>query len=391
MGRTKASRAPVWLESLGEWTWPGQGGTAAVEALPPPWVPAFPPRREAVAPALRPGVPAPVRRRRARIRGAITGVLLLALLAVSTTLALHRQVAVERFLGLPVAHAVPRPARAAAGTISTPAPAQPLPVVKNLSTDAAGSSIDEANFASVALPGHTGSFLAYLPAGYASTYAHYPVIYMLTGDDQSDEAFLQIGLQEQLDRLIASHAIPPLIAVMIQGGPGANLWRNQGALRYESYILEVQELVDRTLPTIPARDERAIVGDSMGGYGSMNVALSNPYRFGTVESWLSFFNGLGPTLAADRPVIQRLGLHAFIYGGAQDHVANPGEDAPFAASLRAAGADAHSAIYPGEHDLQTLQEHLTSMLVFAGRSLRAGQSATARRAPAGAAGPNSAG
>ena len=44
----------------------------------------------------------------------------------------------------------------------------------------------------------------------------------------------------------------------------------------------------------------------MGGYGAMNVALSNPYRFGVVESWLGFFNGLEGNLRADRPVISRL-------------------------------------------------------------------------------------
>ncbi|MHB8243407.1 MAG: hypothetical protein ACYDHN_15640, partial [Solirubrobacteraceae bacterium] len=44
----KPSRTHVWLDSLGEWSWPGQGGAAA-EALPPPWVPAFPPRLEPVA------------------------------------------------------------------------------------------------------------------------------------------------------------------------------------------------------------------------------------------------------------------------------------------------------------------------------------------------------
>ena len=171
--------------------------------------------------------------------------------------------------------------------------------------------------------------------------------------------------------MIARHAIAPVIAVMIQGGPGSNNWRNRGTRHYESYILEMQELIDRTLPTVPARNARAVMGDSMGGYGAMNVALANPYRFGVVESWLSFFNGLEGALRADRPVFSRLGLHAFVYGGESDHVANPEEDAPFAAALRAAGADAKSAIYPGEHNLETLQAHLSSMLVFAGHSLSA--------------------
>jgi S-formylglutathione hydrolase FrmB len=195
------------------------------------------------------------------------------------------------------------------------------------------------------------------------------VLYMLTGNDQSNTAFLQIGLQGELDRLISHHAIPPVIAVMIQGGPGSNNWRNQGTARYEGYVLEVQQLIDRTLPTLATRNARAVVGDSMGGYGAMNVALANPYRFGVVESWLSFFNGLEGDLHADRPIIARLGLHAFIYGGEEDHIANPDEDAPFAAALRGAGADAKSAVYPGEHNLETIEAHLASMLTFAGRSL----------------------
>ena len=92
-----------------------------------------------------------------------------------------------------------------------------------------------------------------------------------------------------------------MIAVMIQGGPGANNWRNLGGPHYESYVLEVQELIDRMLPTIAARGARAIAGDSMGGYGAMNVALGNPHASRVVESWLGFFNGLEAELRADRP------------------------------------------------------------------------------------------
>src|ERR1700720_2389425 len=51
-----ASRTQVWLQGLGDWSWRGQGG-AAFEYLPPPWVPAFPPRREAAAGAR--ALPAP--------------------------------------------------------------------------------------------------------------------------------------------------------------------------------------------------------------------------------------------------------------------------------------------------------------------------------------------
>jgi enterochelin esterase-like enzyme len=359
---TKTSRAQVWMESLGEWSWPGVRAEAAVEALPPSWVPAFPPRLEpatagaALPPAHRSG--------RVRAHRLITGTLLCAIAAVCATLALHGQLTVEHLIGIRTAGTAARQNATAINEGAT----QPALTLKAVSEDAAGSSIETASYPSAALSG-TGSLLTYLPPGYASTTSHYPVMYMLTGNDQSDEAFLQIGVQSTLDRLIDQHKIAPLIAVMIQGGPGSNNWRNQGQAHYESYVLEVQQLIDRTLPTVPTRGARAIVGDSMGGYGAMNVALANPYRFGTVESWLSFFNGLSGDLHADRPIFKQLGLHAFVYGGEEDHIANPEEDAPFAAALRSAGADAKSAVYPGEHNLETLEAHLSSMLTFAGRSL----------------------
>jgi S-formylglutathione hydrolase FrmB len=201
------------------------------------------------------------------------------------------------------------------------------------------------------------------------------VLYLLHGKSQPASAFLEIGLQEMLDRLIAQHVVPPLIAVMVQGGRGADNWRDLGPQRYESYVIEVQELVDRTLPTLPDRGERAIAGDSMGGYGAMHIALDFPHRFAVVESWLGFFNGLQGELRADRPLLARAGLHAFLYGGASDDIADPSENAPFAAALRADGASARSAVYPGGHSLETLHAHLGSMLAFAGRALSQGAAA----------------
>jgi enterochelin esterase-like enzyme len=348
---TKASRTQLWMESLGDWSWPGQGGVA-LEA--PPWVPAFPPRRD---PAVVRPVPAHTRRR-GLARLWLLGVLLSALGAVCVALVLHVRLPLQSHA--PVLAARPQPG------VSV----QPLPTLRLGREDAAGSRVAASSYPSVAL-GHRGSFLVYLPPGYkgASTSARYPVLYLLHGNDQPASTFLQMGLQGELDRLIARHTIPPLIAVMIQGGSGANNWRNIGSMHYESYVLEVQELVDRMLPTIPERGARAIAGDSMGGYGAMNLTLGNPYRFGVVESWLGFFNGLGGQLDLDRPVIAKLGLHAFIYGGASDDIANPSEDAPFAAALRGAGAEAKSAIYPGEHTVETLQAHLRRMLTFAGQSM----------------------
>lgn len=353
------------MESLGDWSWPGVGGAAA-EVLPPSWVPAMPPRAEAARAASRRGQ---AELPRSRARRLLLGALLSALATVLSVLALSGPASIEGLLGHTAAVAPVAVARIApAALVARPAP---LPHPRIVSRDSAGSVIELASYPSPMLTGR-GSFHVYLPPGYAPDAQRYPVLYLLHGNNQQATAFLQVGLQGELDRLIARHAIPPLIAVMIQGGGGANNWRDWGRHRYESYVLEVQTLTDRLYSTIAGREGRAIAGDSMGGYGAMNVALGNPYRFGVVESWLGFFDGLQGQLRADRQIISRLGLHAFVYGAASDHIASPHENAPFAAALRSVGANAGSAVYPGEHSLQTVEAHLGSMLAFAGGSLAQG-------------------
>jgi len=346
----RTPRTAEWLESLGEWSWPGRQ-LAAVEVLPPAWVPVHPP---APSRASAEALPAPWR----RARRVTIAILLCALVAVGGALALQRRLVLGSPGALPARAVAERTAPALLAT------ARLIPVNR----DHAGSKVEQAGYSSVALH-HRGSFYVYLPPGYAPAKVRYPVLYLLHGNSQSAGAFLEIGLQGELDALISNHTIKPLIAVMIQGGPGANNWRNLGDLHYESYVLEVQELIDRTLATIPARGARAIAGLSMGGYGAMELTLNNPYRFGVVESWLGFFDGLEGQLRIDSHAISTLGLHAFLYGGQSDRIANPAENAPFAAGLRAAGAEATAAVYPGGHSLETVAAHLSQMLTFAGDSL----------------------
>jgi enterochelin esterase-like enzyme len=358
---TNASRTQLWLESLGEWSWPGQGVGAEALPLPPAWVPALPPT---LAPAGA-GSPftAPARRQsRATPRRILIVALLSALLAVCVALAMKGPLTLDRLLGR-------HPASPPALTEALPAAtAPPLPTLASVSQDAAGSSIDKASFASPVLGGE-GSFLVYLPPGYGSTTRHYPVIYLLHGQNGHATAFLEIGIQASLDRLIARKVIPPMIAVMIQDRPGLENWRDLGSRRSASYVVEAQELVDRMLPTIPRRADRAIAGNSMGGFGAMHIALANPDRFAVAESWLGYFNNLDREVRADRPVIARLGLRAFLYGAKGDTVADPAENPDFAALLRSAGASAQSAEYAGNHSLTTLSEHLDAMMLFAGRSM----------------------
>jgi enterochelin esterase-like enzyme len=377
----KASRAQIWFEGVGEWTWPGQT-VAPVELLPPAWVPSTPPlTQSAGAVALE---EAGARSRPARPLGLGTGALLSALAAACVVVAVNGPGEIERVLGsrassVPAAE-VGQVANSAAATAEAS-----LPTLEPVSTDAAGSSIVSASYPSQTL-GREGSFLVYLPPGYAAAATRYPVLYLLHGHNEYDSSFLQLGLQGTLDQLISSHTIRPMIAVMIQGGSGSNNWRDLEGLHYESYVVEVQKLIDRMLPTLADRGDRAIAGYSMGGYGSLNVALSNPQAFSVAESWCGFFNGLEGKLNADRRTIARLGLHAFLYGASADTIADPAENAPFASQLRAAGASAESAVFPGGHTFETFSSHLAQMLIYASKAMAEQQRPSTPAAPPAGAG-----
>src|ERR1700677_523031 len=174
----RSSRTQLWLESRGDWSWPGQGG-AAVEFMPPPWVPAFPPRLE-------PAVDGPAARgsrraERTRAQRLLLWALLSTVAAICLALAQGGQLTLTHLIAASSGTALEQEAPA----ISSAPATQFRPTLTAVSQDAAGSSIDAASYPSAALHGE-GAFLTYLPPGYASTSAHYPVLYMLTGDDQSD-------------------------------------------------------------------------------------------------------------------------------------------------------------------------------------------------------------
>lgn len=347
------------METLGEWSWPGR---AASEVMPPSWVPSVPPALTPVLAGAGAGAgDAHVLRRRRR--AALLALCLLFGLAAAGAgaLASGDSEDLQRLLGVSPAAPVLPPVVSAAAT---------LPVLRPYSpADEAGSAIDAASYSSPALAGAEGRFYVYLPPGYAADGARYPVLYLLHGTDQSATAFLQVGLQSTLDGLIAAREVPPMIVVMIQGGPGPNNWRDHGARRWESYVMEVQGIVDRTLSTLAQRSARAVAGVSMGGHGAIAVALDHPYVFSVAESWMGFFTGFDEAVARDRAVFGRLGFHAFLYGAESDHVTDPWANQPFAEQLRRAGAGAESAVYPGEHSLETVEAHLGEMLTWAGRLL----------------------
>src|ERR1700726_3150651 len=258
------SRTHVWLEGLGDWAWPG--ARPQPDPMPPAWVPSFPPRVALAAAGALPTaggamVRAPAARPASR-RLAIAGVLC-ALTALSGAAALDARPSLERLAGLS-SQARSLPSVGAVPSVSAVPSVDPAPSshVALVSVAPGGSTIESVRYASGALH-ERGSFLVYLPPGFTFGAHRYPTLYLLHGTNESAGAFLELGLVRTPARLTAEGATPPLIAVMIQGGPGTNNWRDDGARGYESYVLEVQQLVDRMFPTLAEPGARAVAGFSV--------------------------------------------------------------------------------------------------------------------------------
>jgi S-formylglutathione hydrolase len=138
----------------------------------------------------------------------------------------------------------------------------------------------------------------YLPPSYATERnRRYPVVYLLHGYTNSDEGWYgpatQSGFQTAgttlpavADAAIASHAAKEIILVM----PNAYT-RYQGSMYsnsvttgdWEAFITQdLIEYIDSHYRTIPARASRGLAGHSMGGYGTIRIAMKNPGTFSSI-------------------------------------------------------------------------------------------------------------
>jgi S-formylglutathione hydrolase FrmB len=149
----------------------------------------------------------------------------------------------------------------------------------------------------------------YLPDGYDSTDINmrYPVTYFLHGSGGNHTSYS--GIFPILDSLITNDIIKPLIVVVPDGSSGPYLGSNysNSALygMFEDYIaIDVINYIDRNYNTIPSKEKRAIMGHSMGGEGSMRIALKHPNLYSGVASHSgilsdSFIDFIGPLILAE--------------------------------------------------------------------------------------------
>lgn len=112
----------------------------------------------------------------------------------------------------------------------------------------------------------------------------YPVVYMLHGwggnvTNTTDP--VRIDSQSILDGLIDSGEIEPMIVVFVDGFNSYYLDGPEFAME-TAVVDDLIPLIDSTYRTIDKKEGRAISGISMGGFGSLNISLSNPDMFDSI-------------------------------------------------------------------------------------------------------------
>lgn len=205
----------------------------------------------------------------------------------------------------------------------------------------------------------------YLPPGFARA-KRYPVVYLLHGmPGDPDEYVNALHIAEVADRLIATGAVRPFIAVLPAAGPSVH-YNGEWAGPWERYIVDaVVPWVDAHLPTVAAPAGRTLAGLSAGGFGAVDIGLRTPEVFGRIESWSGYFRPLrdgpfkgagGSVLAANDPIrivsreaglLWLLGTRFFLSSGpTHSHWFKEQQTVDFAARVRKLGIPVTIHLFP---------------------------------------------
>lgn len=135
---------------------------------------------------------------------------------------------------------------------------------------------------------HTVHYCVYLPAGYdagkRSTQA-YPVLYFLHGLGDNERTLFNSGGWTLLDDMRQQHKIGEFLIVAPEGGRTFYINSADGKVRYSDFFLqEFMPLIERKYRIAKGRNNRAISGISMGGYGALRFAFAYPELFSAVSA-----------------------------------------------------------------------------------------------------------
>ncbi len=144
-----------------------------------------------------------------------------------------------------------------------------------------------------------------LPTSYdANPHTSWPVTYYLAGTNRDHTAFRAIYNGESLTAAYPSIIVSPNADISMWSD-----WLNFGAggpPMYETFVsAQLIPLIDANFRTIAKRSQRAVMGESMGGYGAMMMAARHPDLFVAAAS---LSGAVDTSFTLDAPVTNVLRL-----------------------------------------------------------------------------------
>ena len=116
------------------------------------------------------------------------------------------------------------------------------------------------------------SYRVYLPPCYlAGSVSRYPVLYLLPGSQSSPDSWLRAGLAEEMNRVILSGKVPPMIVVTTEN--------TDNDLEGNTIYKELLPFVESRYPIAANRRYRAVAGGSLGGVSAYHLAFRHPDTF----------------------------------------------------------------------------------------------------------------
>jgi enterochelin esterase-like enzyme len=144
------------------------------------------------------------------------------------------------------------------------------------------------------LDGQTREFRVYTPPGYdENPNTRYPVMYLLHGNNDVPAGWIDVGRANMiLDNLIAEKKAVPMIVVIPFGHAVPYGQQGDNNALFERYLVEdVMPSAEKAYRILPGRENRAIVGYSMGGGHSLQIGLGHLDLFSAVAGFSSAVPG----------------------------------------------------------------------------------------------------
>lgn len=137
---------------------------------------------------------------------------------------------------------------------------------------------------SPALRGTYAEYAVFEPPGFTED-ERLPLVMFLHGGGDGPDSFDRHGISERLTIAMSEGEIPRALIVLPQGDLG--FWTNfyDGTRRYEDWVVdEVMPRVARRYRTADCPSGCHLMGVSMGGEGSLRIALHRPNTFASVTA-----------------------------------------------------------------------------------------------------------